>query len=1060
MSLYPDNEKQFSEEQFADPSAEYRDIPFWAWNTGMTEEDITFCLEIFREMGMGGAFLHSRTGLTLPYLGRDYLDRIRYAVKQAEKKGLRPWLYDEDRWPSGFAGGLVTVHQEYRSRFLVWSPVPYPQGKVMEDSEKTSTAKAVRSGSRKLLGVYRVSSREGYLSAYEQLGQKEAEAVTAAAAGERAQDLSGSSRIWWAYLEISGDNPWFNGQSYVDTLSPKAVKRFLEVTYVKYRDTLGEAFGGLVPGIFTDEPQFTPKQRAGSIDSRKAVILPFTDRIPELFKREYGYDLLAHLPELFYEKEGAASQIRYFYHDLVSRLFAESYAGQIGQWCEQNGIALTGHLMKEPLLSYQTAYIGEAMRCYAGFQIPGIDMLCDRREFTTAKQAQSAVHQYGREGMISELYGVTNWDFDFRGHKLQGDWQAALGVTLRAPHLAWTSMEGEAKRDYPASIFYQSPWYREYRLIEDYFARIAMVMSRGRAVVNIGVIHPVESCWLYWGTLEKTQDIVKELDEQFVRLTEQLIGYYLDFDFISESLLPALYQGTAGGFRVGRMKYQVILVPFLETIRAATLKLLTDWQAVGGKVIFIGKVPEYVDGRLSSDARRLASKCKFLPFSPSQIFRELESYVFLELFYGDYERAGDLVYQIREEKDCMWIFIAHRYAPERKDQAVRRELTVRIKGLWSCKVLDAMEGKVRAGETLQKKEKYATIFKTNWYEHDSLLLQLTAFCPEESEKKSSQQAAAAARKPVACGSRVPVTLTEPNVLVLDMPEYSFAGESREAEEILRIDDLLRKRMGYPLRMEACPQPWTLGQEIQEAGEIRLRYVISSRIDCREVRLGLEQPQDTRILWNGKKIRPEKEKEGWYTDRRIRTILLGELHKGQNELCLIRQFSGKTNLEAVYLLGDFGVKVTGRHAEIVEPVRELCFGSWTMQGLPFYGGNVIYHIGITGSNRPVEIEISRFAAPLLAVDMEGKRQGVIAFSPYRLRTGAVREGSRTLDVTAFGSRINTFGALHNCDTADNKAAPNYWRTTGSAWSYEYCLRPAGILKTPVITTYFTEEGNEC
>ncbi len=78
-------------------------------------------------------------------------------------------------------------------------------------------------------------------------------------------------------------------------------------------------------------------------------------------------------------------------------------------------------------------------------------MLCDRREFTTAKQAQSAAHQFGYPGVLSELYGVTNWDFDFRGHKLQGDWQAALGVTVRVPHLSWVSMGGEAKRDYPAS---------------------------------------------------------------------------------------------------------------------------------------------------------------------------------------------------------------------------------------------------------------------------------------------------------------------------------------------------------------------------------------------------------------------------------------------------------------------------------------------------------------------------------------------------------------------------------------------------------------------------------
>ena len=67
-------------------------------------------------------------------------------------------------------------------------------------------------------------------------------------------------------------------------------------------------------------------------------------------------------------------------------------------------------------------------------------MLYDSRELNTAKQAQSAVHQYGREGMLSELYGVTGWEFDFRGHKLAGDWQAALGVTVRVHHLTWTSI--------------------------------------------------------------------------------------------------------------------------------------------------------------------------------------------------------------------------------------------------------------------------------------------------------------------------------------------------------------------------------------------------------------------------------------------------------------------------------------------------------------------------------------------------------------------------------------------------------------------------------------------
>ncbi|MBQ5748762.1 MAG: hypothetical protein IIV87_01260, partial [Oscillospiraceae bacterium] len=48
-----------------------------------------------------------------------------------------------------------------------------------------------------------------------------------------------------------------------------------------------------------------------------------------------------------------------------------------------------------------------------------------------------------------------------------------------------------AKRDYPASINYQSPWYREYSYIENHFARVNTALTRGTPIVKIGVIHPV-----------------------------------------------------------------------------------------------------------------------------------------------------------------------------------------------------------------------------------------------------------------------------------------------------------------------------------------------------------------------------------------------------------------------------------------------------------------------------------------------------------------------------------------------------------------------------------------
>ena len=97
------------------------------------------------------------------------------------------------------------------------------------------------------------------------------------------------------------------------------------------------------------------------------------------------------------------------------------------------------------------------------------------------------INQYGCEGMLSELYGVTNWDFDFRGHKLAGDWQAALGVT--ACPSSYLDIHGRGRQKRLSSIdWLSSPWYEEYSNIENYFARLNTALTRGETCC---------SCWCY-----------------------------------------------------------------------------------------------------------------------------------------------------------------------------------------------------------------------------------------------------------------------------------------------------------------------------------------------------------------------------------------------------------------------------------------------------------------------------------------------------------------------------------------------------------------------------------
>src|SRR5690348_6060188 len=92
-------------DEFCSPPVEYRAKPFWAWNDHLKEEEIRRQIRVFQEMGFGGYFMHSRVGLKTTYLGEEWFRMIEAGIDEGRKKGMEAWLYDEDRWPSGLAGG-------------------------------------------------------------------------------------------------------------------------------------------------------------------------------------------------------------------------------------------------------------------------------------------------------------------------------------------------------------------------------------------------------------------------------------------------------------------------------------------------------------------------------------------------------------------------------------------------------------------------------------------------------------------------------------------------------------------------------------------------------------------------------------------------------------------------------------------------------------------------------------------------------------------------------------------------------------------------------------------
>ena len=1025
--LYKKNtESRLDDALFRNPTSEYRGTPFWAWNCKLDKDELCRQIDIFKEMGLGGFHMHVRTGLVTPYLSDEYMDIVKCCVEKAKRENLLSWLYDEDRWPSGFAGGLVTENPEYRSRYLLFTNKSYE-----ENSDTCSRNFERAEGGRNLNGRFIaaydiVLDTEGFLESYKRIEK----------------DSAAEGYKWFAYMETA--SPWsrYNNQTYVDTLNKKAIEKFIEITHERYKETVGEDFGGAVPAIFTDEPQFSRKRTFNNSTDKEDVTLPWTDDLPETYKDTYGDDILDRLPELFWDlKDGQVSVHRYHYHDHIAERFSCAFADTVGDWCRKNGIALTGHMMEEPSLKSQTAALGEAMRSYRGFDIPGIDMLCNRYEFTTAKQAQSAAHQFGYEGVLSELYGVTGWDYDFRGHKLQGDWQAALGVTVRVPHLSWVSMAGEAKRDYPASIHYQSPWYKEYSYIENHFARVNTALTRGKPVVKVGVIHPVESYWLHWGPNDKSDLIRETMDKKFKEITEWLLKGSIDFDFICESLLPSLCEEGGNPLKVGRMEYDAVIVPDCETMRSTTLERLEKFREQGGKLIFMGNAPSYENAVISDRGRKLYEKSVYISFDRARLLSALENNRTVTLRYADGRLTDGFVYQLREDKDCEWLFVSHCREPYNKDVFRNENLRIVLAGEKRVTIYDTL-----TGETYPADVDYAggnTVIRKKMYDYDSLLLKIeygkNEVASEEKEKELQY---------INTPSEVPYTLDEKNVLLLDRCEFCVDdGEFLPEEEILRADNIARKIIGLKERNGSVAQPWVLPYEEPEH-TITLKFTVDSVAHIKNPILALEDAEKAEITLNGKSVCNDV--TGWYVDKSIKTVQLTEIIKGKNIITVKLPLGNHTNTEWCYLLGDFGVKVTGRKTLLTELPEKLWFGNIVNQDLPFFGGNITYHMGdVIAENGEIEVKIPQYRGALTKVYVDGEDKSNIVFSPNTLRVAGLTNGAHKLDIKLYTHRFNSFGSVHNADSALGWHGPASWRTENESWTYEYRLKEMGILSAPAV-----------
>ena len=1031
--------------EFMNPSAAWRGKPFWSWNGELHEEELLRQVDVMQEMGLGGFFMHSRTGLITEYLGEEWFRLTNVCADEAEKRGMEAWLYDEDRWPSGTAGGVVTENLEFRAKYMCLETVP---------------------GSE-------FAWRDGLTAAFCCRLEGAAFSECARIFPDTPPDTYRNKAVLAFHVVDSNTSSFFNGNTYADTLNPAATEHYIQLTHEQYRKHCGNRLGQSIQGIFTDEPHRGAVFSGFSLSTPNMFFMtPWTAALPARFTAQFGGDLVDNLPELFLLPEGRAiSPIKWQYMETLQQMFLDNFAKPLYDWCGANNMLLTGHVLHEDSLTAQAAMQGSLMRFYEYMHVPGIDVLTEgNRHYPIAKQLSSAARQLGQKWMLSELYGCTGWQMSFESHKRSGDWQALFGINLRCHHLSWYTMEGEAKRDYPGSILHQSAWYKEYGFVEAYFARLGLLLAQGKPCCDILVVNPVESLWCQvhagWaeGLSPKTPEI-QELEAAYVELSYWLLNAHLDFDYGDEDMMKRLGRVESGAdgpvFSVGQAEYRTVVVGRMTTLRSSTLRLLSEFAAAGGRVIFAGETPGYVDALPSAAPEKLAAQAVHLTWDKTQLVAACRERVRDDVQISGVQISDADTDQPLPQIACQMradgkrrILVAMNMSDNQAFEAARiciRSQDIAGKAAERCSV---EEWDCRTGvryqvpfETLGSEIVFAADFSPSGE-------RVFVVTPERDDALAERPVQGNAVQEAAEGP-FEFVLNEENVCVLDFARHKIGGgDWQESLEVLKVDQAVRRTLGLPLRSGEMVQPWFSRKyspppPVLAALTLEFEFAVDSVPDG-PIFLCLERPERWRIALDGRPI--PSEAQGWWVDLAFQRIALPPeaLKAGSHVLTLEGDFRQDVNIEAVYLLGGFGVRLNGRSATLTRLPERLGIGGLAAQGLPFYGGSLTYFVPAPACTLPLFVTVPKFEGACVKVLSPQSQAALIAWPPYRAEVplGGAENGRIALEVIL--TRRNTFGPLHQVPLRAGAYGPDNFITEGAGFTENYQLYPAGLLQPPVFS----------
>ncbi len=521
---------------FKNPPNEYGPVPFWFWNDNMEDEKILFELTEMAQQHIHEVILHARKGLSVPYLSEGWFHRVEVALKKAKELGLRLWIYDEDNWPSGYAGGKVLAKDpSFAAKCLSIEKIYPVLGKPVLIPEKEGTELVAT------IAVY-----------------QDKEFVDITDYGKNGKEPWHSETLCWEVFVFRMENclhtPAYSDLPYVDLLNTKATDVFIEATHKEYKRRFPEYWGNTIKGFFTDEPGFYQNylEQAKNINT-----LAWTKEFPERFIKAYGYDIRPYLPTLWQDMP-LSNKVRLDYYNALDRFYKESYFDHIRNFLHGDGLFSIGHLHHEDKLQWLVQAEGDFFLAIDGLDYSGIDCIERTYPRVTERLGSSAADLLSKPRTLSETFGCFGWELTPQEMKERIDLQYAQGINMLVLHAFFSSIDGYRKTESPPSLFFQNDYWPSFYKLSDYVARLSYSLSQGKHKPKVALYYPADLAKKRFMPLNRRE--VCDIDDCLDRLTGALLEKGIDYELVPESFLKDA-KVVDQVLTVGEFAFEAILLP-------------------------------------------------------------------------------------------------------------------------------------------------------------------------------------------------------------------------------------------------------------------------------------------------------------------------------------------------------------------------------------------------------------------------------------------------------------------------------------------------------------------